>query len=376
MSTTDTDAETSGDSGDEIEIDIEFDRYTQQMQDDERLHTDADSMRRHFGVSAYIRERFDYPNVYPNLLEHFNEGEGPPTGASADKGGTDLLIKGKPGKGKSTYLCHHSLRTIEINEDEAVIWKGSPSRSEWLPLAPWTRLCLPASADITATVKPPDPLEDAFEVDLRDIVREVYRYDDLEDLFERCVKPGMFHVVYADPEMRGAQEAYEASPEKTYDDLEFSREDPLNHWWFAAILYRIEHARPIWMTMILDEIGDLAPQDARADDFGTYQKIEMLKDSWVDARKTNLSLVMAGHSESDIHEKIRKKVRWRLQMPAEANPTSKSEVVGFGSVPMKTDLTSRLQHGEILCYTETNYELLAYPHYPSPLDGKLQISLD
>lgn len=364
-----------GGEGDEtaVDIDIEFDRYTQQMTDDQRMHTDAESMIRRLSVSPYNRERFDYANVYPNMVEHFNEGSGPPTGASADKGGTDGLITGKPGKGKSTFLCHHALRTVETNPDEAVVWKASTSRSEWMPLAPWTRLCLPASADVTATIKPPDPLKEAVEVDLRDVVREVYRYDDLEDLFERCVKPGMIHVVYADPGMRGCQTAYENST-KQYDKVEFSRDDPLNHWWFAAVLYRVEHARPVRMTIILDEIGDLAPQDARADDFATYQKIELLKDSWVDARKTNLSIQMAGHSETDIHDKIRRKVRWRVQMPAEANPTSKADVVGFNSVPMETDLTSRLEHGQILVYTETNFEVLAYPHYPSPIDGKLQIS--
>jgi len=36
--------------------------------------------------------------------------------------------------------------------------------------------------------------------------------------------------------MRGIQEIYENTQEKQYDGLEFTAEDPLNHWWFGYIL--------------------------------------------------------------------------------------------------------------------------------------------
>jgi hypothetical protein len=182
-------------------------------------------------------------------------------------------------------------------------------------------------------------------------------------------------VVYPDPTMQGCQEVYERSEEKTYEGLEFSPSDPANHWWFAWMLARVERGPHHWTTWICDEVGDLAPQSAQNDEFSTYQKVVMMKDCWVDARKFGFTIFAFGHSEKDIHQLIRQKIRWRIQMRGSANPTSASSVVGFGSVPMETDITSHMSVGRALMYTETNFSKFAWKDMPTPTDHKLKISL-
>lgn len=355
-------------------IDLYADTQTAQYQNDDRLHSDADSIRRYFGVNAYERDRYRFPHVFPNMLEHVWDGD--PVGAEQDKGGTDCLIRGKPGRGKSTLLLHLSLRLLEIN-NEKVVWRGSTTRSEWLPFAPWTKLCLPEGVDVSARLEPKDPTDDVIDdVDLTDVVREVVRYKNPEHLNREILTPGQFHVVMPDPQMQGCQRIYEEASEKEYEDLEFGVEDPDNHWWFAWLLARTELGPHDWTTLIFDEIGDLAPQSARKDDYGSYQKVELLKDVFVDARKFGLSLFTAGHTEQDIHQMIRHKIRWRIQTPQESNPTSKNDIVGFNQIPMETDIMSNAQIGTILAYNERNFEKLSYPHYPSPVDYSLKISME
>ena len=350
---------------------------TRQALDDARRHTDARSMREHFGIPSWDREAFDWPSVVPNCWEHTWD-------APVDEvaGGTDFLCRGKPGMGKSTLANYVAVRMMEIN-DERVVWRGSSSRSEWLPLAPWTRLCLPKDVEISARLESKDPTKPAVELerdDLERIVREIVEYEDPVDLNQNHLKEGAFHVVYPDPRMRGCERVYRDSPERTYEapsgrDELFAAEDPASHWWFAWVLSRVEHGPHHWTSLIFDEVGDIAPQSAKKDKFGTYQKVEMLKDTWVDARKFGLSIFCFGHAETDIHQMIRKKLRWRVQMRGTANPTTKSDLVGFESVPMNTDLTSQMQVGEALMYTETNFEPFAWKDMPTPHDYKLRLQL-
>lgn len=366
-------------------FDIEFDTKTAQYQDDGTYHTDADSIRRAFGIPPYERDRFaEYKrNVFPNAVEHV--WQGPPEGATRDKGGTDILATGKPGSGKSSLARYLSLRVMEIN-NEKVVWRGSTARSEWLPFAPWTRLCLPAGIDITAYLEPRVPTEPALtDIDLADIVREVVYYDDVQTLNQDLLKPGQFHVVYPDPRMRGLQRVYDGADEKQYDspggqqrDALFHEVDPSKHWWFGWVLDRVENGPHDFTTLVLDEIGDIAPQSAKKDSHGTYQKVELLKDSYVDARKKGLTIFAFGHSEVDIHQLIRHKIRWRVSMAGSANPTRSSNVVGFDRVPMDHEFTSSMDPGEFLVFNEQNYDPLSYADTPAgdPLANyKLSLSL-
>ena len=226
--------------------------------------TDARSMREEFGMAAWNREAFDFPSVIPNCIEHS-------WNSSVDEvdGGTDWLARGKPGTGKSTLANYLVVRLLEVN-DEKVVWRGSSSRSEWLPLAPWTTLYLPDGVDISARLEPKDPTNDPVDLtleELTEIVREVRFYSDPVDL-NRSLDEGSLHVVYPDPLMRGCQAVYEQSPEKQYDappkrETLFHESDPASHWWFAWLLGRVEHGPHHWTSLIFDEIGDVCPQSSK-----------------------------------------------------------------------------------------------------------------
>ncbi|MFD1599370.1 ATP-binding protein [Halobellus rarus] len=353
-------------------------RNTQQATRDSRRHTDARSMREAFGIPRWDRDRFEYASVMPDCFEH--SWDAPP---NESNGGTDFLARGKPGKGKSTLANYLAVRQLELN-DEKVVWRGSASRSEWLPLSPWTRLCLPEGVDVTARLEGKDPTQPPVELDvdeLEEIVREVVRYRDPVHLNQELLKPGMFHVVYPDPRMRGCQAVYEDSPERTVEtpasrDELFAAGDPAGHWWFAWALSRVEHGPHHWTTWICDEIGDLCPQSAKKDAFGSYQKVELLKDTWVDLRKFGVSVFAFAHSEKDVHQMIRHKLRWRIQMPGTANPTKAGDIVGFESIPMHSDMTSRMPVGQALMYTETRFEKFGWKDMPSASDYKLKIRLE
>lgn len=353
---------------------IESETRTSDYDDGRRQWDDVRSIREKFGIRRWDPERFDWQSVLPNLLHH--AWEGPPNGKTADKGGTDFLCTGKPGKGKSTLALYFAVRLMEIN-DEAVVWRGSTSRSEWLPLAPWATLCIPEGVDVSARLEPKhNPNEETVSVELDDLVREVKRYANPVQLNRQILEPGQFHVVYPDPRMRDCQRYYEESDEKQVDGVEFSPDDPLGHWWFAWILARIEYGPHGWTTLILDEIGDLAPESAANDEYGTLPKIKLLKNAFVDARKYGLSLFCFGHSEIDIHNQVRHKIRWRIQMPGQANPTSGSDLVGFRNVKMDVDLTSDMDVGEALAYTESNFQPFQFDEMPAPIDRILKVDLE
>lgn len=357
-------------------------RSTSQATDNSSRWGDARYMREHVppgdrGIPPWEPDRFDYPGVIPNAWEHSWDA-----GGERIAGGTDFLARGKPGKGKSTLGTYIAVRMLEVN-DETVVWRGSSSRSEWLPLAPYTVLCLPEGVPISARLESKDPTEPAVELgvdDLEEIVREVRRYRDPVDLNRRVLDRSTFHVVYPDPRLRGCQEVLERDSEKRYDtpprrETLFSEEDPANHWWFAWALARVNHGPHHWTTWICDEIGDIAPQSATKDSFGTYQKVELLKDLWVDARKFGLSIFLFAHSEVDIHQAIRHKIRWRIQMPGTANPTTSSDVVGFESVPMDAQLTDNYPIGKALMYNETHFEAFRWRDMPAGTDYKLKIEV-
>jgi hypothetical protein len=328
---------------------------------DDRRFSDANDMRRTFGFPPFDPDAFTWGLIPDVLIHAWEPGEG------RTAGGTDLLAVGKPGSGKSTLGCFLAERLEELNSEKSV-WRGSPSRSEWLPLAPWTTLWLPRG-DIEIQLEPKDKTRGTVRIDVDEldaIVRDVQRYTTTRELLE-ALDPG-FNVVYPDPELRGCQAILDRSARQVESPAErealFAPEDPDNHWWFAWFLDRVDQGPHDFTTWFCDEIGDLAPQNARKDDYGTYQKVELLTDSWVDARKHGLSIFGFGHSEADVHAMIRRKMRWRVSMPTSANPTSASGLSGFESVPMRSDMTSKWSPGKALCYTESTFQKFKWADMP------------
>jgi len=362
---------------------------TRQYLDDKRFHDDCDHMRRKFGVPgiewgrtwssdeaagknyATAGRRKYRKSLLPNIIHHAWAPDDP----EMLDGGTDWLCVGPPGSGKTNTALWLCIRILEAN-DEKVIWRGSTARSEWLPFAPWTRVCLPEGVDVETKFVPNNPSQSGVEVDLDDIVREVVRYRDPIHLNQDLLKEGQFHVVYPDPRMQRLQEIYEADREKEYDGLEFSESDPTNHWWFGWMHARIFEGPHHWSSVIFDEIGDVAPENARNDKYAHYQKIELFRDCWVDARKKGHSVFAFGHSEADIHSMIRRKIRWRVTMAGTANPTRHREVVGFNNVPMEEDIMSDREIGAFLPYNESEFQFPPprTPHIPKPVDMTLKVS--
>jgi len=343
---------------------------TREATGDERRHTDVESMRREFGIPQFDEDAFSW-GLVPDILIHEWD---PPAGRT--QGGTDVLAIGKPGSGKSTLGCYFVERLQELN-NEISVWRGSSSRSEWLPIAPWSTLWLPRG-DLEITAEPRDKTRTdvSLNVDeLEEIVREVRRYRSTRDMLD-SVEPGV-NVVYPDPELRGCEAVLDRSARQVESPTDreelFAPEDPVNHWWFAWFLDRVDSGPHNFTTWICDEVGDITPQNARKDAFGTYQKVELLKDSWVDARKKGLSVFAFGHSEADVHAMIRRKCRWRVAMPDSANPTSASRLAGFESVPMRSDMTSSWSPGRALAYNESTFQKFGWKNTPTGHGWTLKI---
>lgn len=343
---------------------------TSQITGDERNPSDARLMRNQLGLSQFRPGKFDYQNVVPSMLPpHTWDG-----GIEEPSGGTDALAIGPPGSGKSTLAGN--LVQISVDAGETVVWRGSTNRSEWLPFAPYARVCLPESArsSETATWQPKDPTRSREQTALADVVREVVYYSDPIDLWSEKLLDGGLNVVYPDPTMAGCNRVLDDS-ERTYE-FEFDAADPPVHWWIAAFLARVEGSTPnYWVNVVFDEIGDLAPEHAQADDYSTYDKVQLFRDIYADFRKFGVSMFMFGHVEADIHHLIRHKVRWRITMNGTANPTNASKVVGFENVPMIQDLTSHLSVGECLAWNEQNFELLSWNNVSAHREDTLALDL-
>ena len=348
-------------------------------------------IRQRFGIPEFDPDEFrENPKarmVYPDLIIH----ERNPTVTTSAKG-TDCLVRGKRGCGKSTLAANLSVRLMELN-DERIVWRGSPMRSEWLRFRKWATLFLPANASVDSMWV--DETDDATlrdVEDLEDVVRDVIYYEDVDDLLDKLYDgpSASFNVVYPDPSFSGCRQLTKET-ERVSDPLPFtpswnaSEENPttpLVHWWFAFFLARVE--RPgSWMSIIFDEVGDLVPERAKQDAHQTYEKIGLLRSVMADSRRARLSVFMFCHYEQNVHHDIRREIKWRIHMPdGSPNPRERrasSVPVGFETVPMYHDVMSDKDVGVGLCYTESEFTWFSWsdiPGEPEDEDRWLRIRLD
>jgi hypothetical protein len=348
-------------------------------QDDEYWKTyrdqnqkDSKQIRVKYGIEPWWKEeqRYEsYQTPWPNVLVHEDDGE-----QYGRVGGTNCLALGGKGSGKSTLALYASIRSMEIN-DEAVIWRGSSSRSEWLPLRHWTTLLLPAGADVDARWLPRDIRAESGgkPADLEDVVRSVEYYDGLRDLLEK-LESHQFHVVYPDPSFTGCNDVM-ADSDYCQQDVEYVPQaaahadpdldgSPLIHWWFAFCVARVEYGPYDWTTLVFDELGDWAPDDARADKHNTYEQVDALRRVIADSRKFYFSLYLFAHHRENLQEKIRRTIEWYVSMPdGTANPcqaNNSTPPLGFEQVPMKYDMLSDQSAGRAICYTESSFTPFAW----------------
>jgi hypothetical protein len=345
-------------------------------------------MRRKFGIGPWDPDVFkSYEKPYPNCLVHESPGES----EWGHVGGTNFLCVAEKGSGKSTFGLKWSNRLMDVN-DEAVVWRGSSSRSEWLPFKHWTKLLLPANAEIAATWKPRDirVQNEGESADLEDIVREVEYYEDPVDLNDR-LEPGKFHVVYPDPSFSGCERVMAESdfcpkpvpftpPSEAEDAADTT---PIVHWWFAWMVAKLEYGPYDWTSLIFDEAADLAPDDAKADSDETYEKVQALRRVMADSRKFNFSLFFFAHHEVNLHSKIRRTVQWRVSLADEtANPCQSNgdrAPLGFKNIPMKKDQLSSRNIGRGLLWTGQRFTRFTWDDIPVDTvdaDRWLKISLD
>jgi len=322
----------------------------------------ARSLREVFGFSSFwdrIEVFDDHEWPYPSLIFHEEDAV-----RFNHDGGTNLLAVGEKGSGKSTLALWLAARLMQAN-DEAVIWRGAQSRSEWLPYAPWTTLFLPANADVDArwqhtSIRKRGAGEAA---DLENIVNKVRYYRDPSEIIEG-LEEHSFNVVYPDPTFTGCNTIMDESSRVETHIQYVSRSDaqgdenqrrtPTIHWWVALMVQRIEQGPYFWTTLLFDEASNLVPENA-PNDYHLHDKVMAVKNVLDDSRKFLFSPFFFAHHETDIHSKVRRRMQWRISMPGRANPTVGDPPLGFGDVKMEDDMMSKSTVGHGLCYTEQNF---------------------
>lgn len=346
--------------------------------DEREWHTDAYEMRMQFGIPEFDFEAFDY-DVYRDCLVHEK-----PADRTNSAGGTDWLRIGERGSGKSNDSLHWAIRLLEVN-DERVVWRGSPQRSEWLPLRDWTTVWVPENAAHTTEWEEESEFDAASEADLEELVREVRTYEDPVDLLEKLEDhpAGTFNVVYPDPSFQGC-EGLTTQTDRVSETLPFVPEweaigeetgTPLPHWWYAFMLAAVDHRpRYSWLSVIFDEAGDLFPENAEDDAHKTFAKINLLRSCYADSRRRRLSIYWAAHYEENLHHKVRREVMHRIDMADKTpNPRTKlrsSIPVGFDTVPMRTDIMSSRKVGVALLYNQKEFQIYRWKEITSKPDDE------
>jgi hypothetical protein len=352
--------------------------------------TDAEEARKRYRMGKFDPSNFEgIETCHPDLLVH-ERGRARLTDRV---GGTNVLIKGEKGSGKSTLQASLAIRVMEqhrftpdrlpddvaadVDDDldldnaNLAIWSGSSSRSEWLRLKDYTTLWLPAGVEVEATWmnEGAGPSESGSDpADLEEVVRHVERYDGVYDLLEQLEewKAGTFHVVYPDPEFRDCEEIVAESdrvaepipftPEPDADPDESRPATPLTYWWVPFATARVESGPFQWMTWFYDEMHHLFEANARQDDHRTYDLVRLFRDLMDDTRRALFSAFASIHREDKLHHLVAKEFDWRIHMPdGSPNPhMGRTSLLppGFSSVPMRGDLMSEMSIGVGLCYQQ------------------------
>lgn len=334
--------------------------------------SDAYEMRQKFGIPEFDPEAFEYP-IVPDLLVHEKPAE-----TTKSEGGTDALVTGERGYGKTTLARGLAVHLLDLN-DEYIVWRGDSERSGWLPFKSWTTLYLPANADIEATWMDEDEEAPIAPVDdLEDEVRDVVYYEDVFDLLEQIGEgpAGTFNVVYPDPSFSGCEDVMRATdriasvPPFTpkWEADEDNPTTPLIHWWFAFICARVESGPFHWLSLFFDEIGDLADEDTSQDAHRSYDLLKLMRSCMGEMRRRKWSLWAFGHREVNVHEKWRREFMRRIHIPdGSPNPVKEktsTHPLGFKTVPMYRDIMSNEDTGTVLAYSQKSFEKFRHPNIP------------
>jgi hypothetical protein len=303
-------------------------------------------------------------------------------------GGTDAFMHGEPGGGKTTLAGSLAYWRMEVN-NETAIWaesvdeSGTNERTEWLFLAPYATLAIPAGMDTRVRIVPEDSTVPAFEVDVEDIARDVIRYESVQD-FTRQLMPGQFYVVFPDPLHRGCKEVSKHNF-FSYEDVTPRGEDgpdqptDADQWWFAFFAHRISGDVFVHPTFInFDEAGNIFDPDASKDIHQHYEKIKWFRNKYADARKKGLSIGYQAHALAEVHKFARQKIRWRITMPGNQPPIGRT-LPGDRTCPLETDLTSGMDSGKAIIWKSPHWADIKWPNLkrkPHPKQKNKTLRLD
>lgn len=341
---------------------------------------DAEEMRRRFSIPEFDPMAFEREEghiksmVYPDMILHEWE-----TDITTRPKGTTAIFRGKRGSGKTTCRDYISVRLMEENNERVVI-RGRQDSSDWRRFAPWTTLYLPS--DVDCTVEWQD-MVDRSTPQPEDLVRDVVYYDDVMDLLRTLEERsgGTYNVVYPDPEMRGCNDIIDRASGIPYP-IKFTpkseargerKATPVSHWWFAFMLARTKFGKrrdadgtPLWMTLFLDEIGELAPENPPGGEDGhyTWEAVEMMAQMMIDVRKAGVSIFGICHHWGQIAAKWRQEFNFMVSMPDDRpNPIMSRSTTwpkGWEKVPMTCDLISDKSVGTALCYDEGRFSYFGW----------------
>jgi hypothetical protein len=353
----------------------------------EYYHSDAYEIQIRFGIPEFDPLAFEKEPghiksmVYPDMILHEWE-----TDLTTRPKGTTSIFRGKRGTGKTTVRDYSAVRLMGENNERVVV-RGRQDSSDWRRFAPWTTLYLPSGVDIEIEWQ---EMTDRPAPEPEDLVRNVVYYDDVMNLLRTLEERpgGTYNVVYPDPEMRGCNDLVEDAsgvpyPIKFTPQSEAAGSDrkptPVSHWWFAFMLARTKFGKrraddgtPLWMTLLLDEVGEFAPENPPGGEDGhyTWEAVEMLAQMMIDVRSAGLSIFAFCHHWSQIASKWRKEFNYRVSMPDDRpNPVKKRSSThpqGWDKVPMTRDLISDKSVGTALCYDEGRFSYFGWEDLSVP----------
>jgi hypothetical protein len=339
----------------------------------------------------------DYPLPRAKALEWIADDAGDRTGYRASgsrtldawtAGGSDYFAVGAPGSGKSTLMQFTASSLMQLNNETVLLAdtlddSGTNERSEWLALAPWATIAVPAGIPIDVRIVPESPQVAPFSVDLEDICRDVVRYESPRDLLDQLIE-GQFYVVFPDPLHRGCEEASRFAyhgPDRVTEVGEPgpSSPTPADQWWFAFVQARIKFSEfNHWTSILVDEAGNLFDPDAEKDEHDEYDKIRKFAKDFADARKSGVSVFTYAHALSEVTHFFRAKQRWWVTM-AETDPPIGKSLPGNKSCPIPSKrYTQEMETGEAMAWNTNNYASISWPDVKrgARLDAEVSIDFD
>ena len=244
-------------------------------------------------------------------------------------GGAVIPLVGMPGAGKTVAITQISMKTY--NSDHVVMWRGT-KQGQWLNLVandlPVTIWNHEGIEDFKAVITGGKPGEPAEEVNLEEKDVHIKTWETADELINR-LDSDRVNVINV-PGLQG-------DTGQTDYHLYFFR-----HMWLNIIDALIERDWLQFVTLIMDEMGDIVPSQQQLRKPFYSLVAEMLPPKLSQLRKQNCFLYGAAHSTHDIHYFF-----WKIKA---------NSIIYMSGANVKTDISpevkqsvvSRLDRGDFV----------------------------